>query len=145
MPQHGQGSTSRPATSCAGCDVLIPPVLNLKGYLLGGVAALLVISLLGNVWQHRSAGKTLERAVTAESALLSTQNAAKLCSDSVRALKGEADKAAAAAKVDIDKAKAEADARVKKARAIVITPPSVPGDDCRSALDRARSWQKGIK
>ena len=115
----------------------------IKGYLLGGVATLLVISLAGNAWQHRSAGKTLERAVTAENDLKSTKNAAKLCSDSVRALKDEADKAEKAAKLDIDKAKLEADERVKKARKIVITPPSVPGDDCRSALDRAREWQKG--
>ena len=124
---------------------MIPPVLNFKGYLLGGVAALLVISLLGNVWQHRSAGKTLERAVAAENDLKTSKNAAKLCSDSVRALKDEADKAAEAAKVGIEKAKRDADARVKKARQIVITPPSVPGDDCRSALERARDWQKGVK
>lgn len=117
----------------------------IKGYLLGGVAALLAISLLGNAWQHRSAGKTLERAVTAENSLKTTQNAAKLCSESVRTLSAEADSAAKAAKIDIEKAKIEADERVKKARKIVITPPSVPGDDCRSALERARDWQKGVK
>lgn len=117
----------------------------IKDYLLGGVAALLAISLLGNAWQHRSAGKTLERAVTAENSLKTTQNAAKLCSESVRTLSAEADSAAKAAKIDIEKAKIEADERVKKARKIVITPPSVPGDDCRSALERARDWQKGVK
>lgn len=60
----------------------------------------------------------------------------------VDAAKVEADHRVAAAKVQIDAAKAETVKAKKKATVIYKTPPSTPGDSCRSALDLINGVQK---
>lgn len=70
---------------------------------------------------------------------------ATACSDATDALrlladkrKTEADKASAAAK-------RAAASYEQRADAILARPASVPGDDCRSATDRAEAWLAGRK
>lgn len=60
----------------------------------------------------------------------------------VDAAKVEADTRVKAAKVQVDAAKAETVKAKKKAIVIYKTPPSTPGDSCKSALDLINGVQK---
>jgi regulator of protease activity HflC (stomatin/prohibitin superfamily) len=74
-----------------------------------------------------------------------TKAIANECSENTDRLASEAYKQGQRAEADRAKAKAAADAKRKKADQILLTPPTVPGNDCKSAMDRAAGWLKGRK
>lgn len=68
---------------------------------------------------------------------------ASACSDATEALREQADKRAAEAKKATAAARTAAADKQSRAQAILSTPPSVPGNDCASARDRADDWLHG--
>ena len=69
--------------------------------------------------------------------------AAKTCSDSVAALKTEADKRAEAAAPARQQAARTAHTNQQRAAAILAAPPRVPGDDAASAQAQIDAWIAG--
>ena len=69
--------------------------------------------------------------------------AAKTCSDSVAALKTEADKRAEAAAPARQQAARTAHTNQQRAAAIMAAPPKVPGDDAASAQAQIDAWIAG--
>lgn len=65
---------------------------------------------------------------------------ASACSDATDDLRDLADKRKAEAETARAAAKTVYVTRSKRADAILSKPASVPGDDCRSAADRAAAW-----
>jgi len=107
------------------------------------IAALLLVSVLANAglsWAWMSAH---DEAIAARKDRDSARGAATACSDATEALQELAD----SRKVDADKArlaaKTSAKSRDQKADQIMSTPATTPGDDCRSASDRASAWLAG--
>lgn len=114
----------------------------IKGHVAGAALALFSLSIVVNAVQFTLLGKANKRATQAESATQVASDAASACTLSVELLKKNADAAALVAQVKIDAAKKTELRRSAKAQTILATPPSVPGNDCKSALDRASTWLK---
>lgn len=68
---------------------------------------------------------------------------ATACSDATEELRDLADKRKAEADKARDAAKRAAASHEQRADAILSRPASVPGDDCKSAADRAEAWLTG--
>jgi hypothetical protein len=71
------------------------------------------------------------------------RGAASACSDATEALFEAAGKRAKEAAPARAKAKAQADKGRASADKILLTPATVPGNDCKSASDRVDAWLKG--
>lgn len=112
----------------------------IKGHLAGAALALFSLSIVVNAVQFHLLGKATERATQAESAVTVASDAADTCTRSIDVLKKNADDAALVAKGKIEAAKKTEQRRAARAQTILAMPPSVPGNDCASALDRASTW-----
>lgn len=124
------------------------PSFKLSPALVAG--GLLAVSLLVNLWQ-------INRHVVIEKKLTAAEEAVKkvkgdlaaqerltgACSDSVAALKREAELAAEASKAAIAAARAENSTKTTRAIKTLSTPPSVPGDQCKSITSLVGDWRKG--
>lgn len=101
---------------------------------------LLALSALLNVMVGRNYLEARDAATQAESARLQASAAATLCSASIEGM--EAAAAERAREATRFRAKAESNARTHQVRAhrILATPPSTPGDACKSAADRVDAW-----
>lgn len=71
--------------------------------------------------------------------------AAATCSASITSLESAAKAQKAQAEVAIAAAEAKAKTRNQSADRILSTPASTPGNDCKSASDRASEWLKARK
>ena len=71
--------------------------------------------------------------------------AAATCSASIVSLESAAKAQQAQSEVAIAAAQAQAKTRAQRADKILSTPASTPGNDCKSASDRATQWLKGRK
>lgn len=69
--------------------------------------------------------------------------AAQACSDGVARLQEAAKQRDLAAAKERAKAKTKATTLESRAGAILATPATVPGDDCKSASDRLDGWWQG--
>lgn len=105
--------------------------------LLALLASLAGNLALGNAWLSAR-----DRASQAAGQRDDARADASACSDATEALRELADKRAAQAKVALAKAQAQAKPHQVRADEILATPASVPGDDCRSAIERGRAWLK---
>lgn len=116
-----------------------------KGYLIGGIAIAFTISLAGNAWLYDQVQDANAAAAQATQRETDARTAADICSASVDRLQEVADARAAAAAPVIAAAK---DAEVQagaSAQVVMMTPPSTPDNDCKSATDMAEKWLKGRK
>lgn len=71
------------------------------------------------------------------------ESAAEACSKGVEALQARAAAATKAAAVARAAAAASAAAGAARADQILASPPSTPGDDCKSAADQVDQWLQG--
>lgn len=115
----------------------------IKNYIIAGLAGVLLLSIAGNTLLFRSRDKMKTALGQYEVSLKQARDAGESCTRSVEALEEAAKKKADAAKPGIDKAKGAVVEGQKKAQVILSTPPSKPGDDYASAVDRAINWLKG--
>lgn len=111
---------------------------------------LLAVSLLVNLWQINRHVKVEKKLTTAEEAVKTGKRDLKAqvaltqsCSDSVATLKREADEAEKAHAEAIKAAQAKNQTHTAKAMKILSTPPSVPGDQCKSIVNLVGDWRKG--
>jgi len=114
-----------------------------KSYALGGVAVMLGLSIIGNVLLFRDRDQIKASLATTEQSLKTSREAGEQCSTSVTRLESEALEAAKVHKKAIVDAVEFERKRQAKARTILSTPATRPGDDCGSAKDRALNWLKG--
>lgn len=124
------------------------PSFKLSPALVAG--GLLAVSLLVNLWQ-------INRHVAIEKKLTAAEEAVKkvkgdlaaqvkltgACSDSVAALKREADEAEKLHAEAIQKAQAKNTVYVTRATKTLSTAPAVPGDTCKSIASLMGDWRKG--
>lgn len=103
----------------------------------------LILSIAANVGLGLGYLDQRDKMTRATTNLKTAQDAAESCSKDVERL----GVLAARRKVDADKARARAKTAAKTreemADLILSTPASTPGDDCKSARDRAGSWLAG--
>ena len=104
------------------------------------LALLLAISVAGNAFLGHAYLGQRDKATETKVEYRNVAVAATACSDSVDQRKKAADKRHANAAPAIDAAAKQAEAGNKEADRILSTPPSVQGDDCKSAQDRVDSW-----
>ena len=114
------------------------------------LSGLLAISVGVNAWQlsmHIDTEKDLTAVkgtlTTVRGDLAAQVSLTQTCSASVATLKDEADKAAVAHAAAVAAARLENKARTTKAVKILSTPPSVPGDQCKSIAALLGDWRKG--
>lgn len=103
----------------------------------------LAASIAGNLALGSAWLTARDRAATAVVQRDDAREAASICSDAtedLRDLASQRKREAAAAQAA---ARAAARSRQQLADEILATPPSVPGDDCRSAQERAQRWLQG--
>jgi hypothetical protein len=106
------------------------------------IAFLIVLaaSVLANLWLYREWRGEHDKLTVAETKLGEANAATKACNDSIAGL----EEAARERGRDAEKARAQAqndrDAAEKRAQRILSKPPSTPGNDCKSARDRAVDW-----
>lgn len=111
--------------------------------LLTALGLALLISLAGNAvlgWVYLGARDERVEAIGARD---QARAAATACSDATEALRELADKRAAEGKAAAAVARRKANAHEQLAQQILATPASTPGDDCKSAQDRAGAWLRG--
>lgn len=111
---------------------------------------LLAISLCINLWQinrqidvEKKLTEAQERVKTVKRDLGAQERLTGACSDSVARLKEEAVLAAAASASAVAAARAENSAKTTRAIKTLSTPPSVPGDQCKSIASLVGDWRKG--
>lgn len=103
----------------------------------------LALSLAGNAVLGKVYLDARDERVEATGARDQARAAASSCSDATEALRELADKQAAEGKVAAAVARRKANSHEQLAQQILATPASTPGDDCKSAQDRARTWLQG--
>jgi mannitol-specific phosphotransferase system IIBC component len=114
-------------------------------YLIGAVAALVVGLIISTFLLFGARDEALKKLEKAEADLIQERTLSKQCSDSVKALETAAAKAQEDNRKAIELAAGTNTNKVKKAQKILSTPPTVPGNDCKSASDRIQSWLKERK
>ena len=124
------------------------PAIKLSPALVAG--GLLAVSLLVNLWQinlHVKGEKKLTEAQESikklKDDLAAQERLTGACSDSVAALKREAELAAEASKAAIAAAQEQNKTKTTRAIKTLSTPPSVPGDQCKSITSLVGDWRKG--
>lgn len=103
----------------------------------------LAISLAGNAWQFRSYLQVRDERAEAVASRDQARSAASACSDATEALQELAGKRQQENEAARQRAYAAGLQAQKKAQGILGAPPSKPGDDCGSAVDRFDSWLSG--
>jgi hypothetical protein len=103
----------------------------------------LALSLAGNAVLGKVYLDARDERVEATGARDQARAAASSCSDATEALRELADKQAAEGKAAAAVARRKANSHEQLAQQILATPASTPGDDCKSAHDRARTWLQG--
>ncbi|WP_295850295.1 hypothetical protein [uncultured Xylophilus sp.] len=121
-------------------DIATAPVrASIAGYLLGALALLLGVSILGNVllWSAR------DRALLAAQERDQARDAARICSDATEDLRDLADARGREAKAAQASARARSVDAGRRATQEIAMPPAVSGDDYASARARLDRWQAG--
>ena len=120
------------------------------GRLTAGLAIALLASLAANgamgwayLGQRDDAAQARADLGAMEQQRDGARQAASACSDAVDDLRDLADRRAIEAQAARAEAAAQARTHHQKADAILVTPPAVPGNDCRSAQLRVDNWLKG--
>lgn len=103
----------------------------------------LALSAAGNWWQHNQWLDQHDETLQARNTAKANGEAAKLCSDGTARLQSEARRLELEGKALRDAARKAATERQTRAQQILSTPPSDPGDDCKSAQTRATRWLEG--
>lgn len=104
---------------------------------------MLVASLAGNAWQFRTYLGVRDQRTEAIGERDQARSAANACSDATEALVDLAGKRKKENEAERRRAyEAGAKSQVK-AQQILSAPPSKPGDDCGSAVDRFDGWLAG--
>ena len=109
------------------------------------VAVAMAISLAGNIGLTYAYLGARDTATEANDMKDMALGAAATCSASITSLESAAKAQKAQAEVAIAAAEAKARTRNQSADRILSTPASTPGNDCKSASDRATEWLKGRK
>jgi hypothetical protein len=110
--------------------------------LVVSLAVSLAVSAAGNVWLGKAYLGKRDTAVVATTNLEHASVDVQACNSSVDNLGVQSDKRAAAAAPARAAATASAGKSNAKADAILSTPATQPGDDCKSATARANNWFK---
>ncbi len=105
----------------------------LSGFYIKLIAAAAAVATAAAAWLYVSNLRAENAQLNTEIAVLGSK--LKDQSEAVLAMKEDADKRLAAAVEGLQAAKQEAAAAKKRATVIYKTPPSTPGDTCKSALD----------
>jgi hypothetical protein len=101
---------------------------------------LLAISVAGNAWLGTSWIFAEKREATAVEQGNQARGAAEMCSAGTLKLEDAARTRAAEGLRAMEHAQQQAQMHEAKAQQILSAPPSTPGNDCKSADDRARAW-----
>jgi hypothetical protein len=109
------------------------------------VVLAMALSLAGNIGLTRAYLAARDHAATAEESKQQALDATATCSSSITSLESDAKAQKAQAETAIAQAQASAKTRNRSADRILSTPASTPGNDCKSASDRATEWLKGRK
>ncbi len=112
--------------------------IKLYGLIAVGIAFVLLAGT--TVYLYRANEDLEERLAVAGQNLKDARDAADLCSEAVTRMETSAQQSALKFAGELEEARARADAKTTKAQRILRTPPSTPGNDCKSAGDRARAW-----
>lgn len=112
----------------------------IKGAVIGGLLLLIALSLIGNFFLYHGYAHERDRAVALEGEKRNARDAADLCSASVDGLVKAAEAQGKQAEADRRAAAARAEQHRRTADQILTRPASSPGDDCKSARDRAGEW-----
>lgn len=107
------------------------------------LAIALGISVLGNAYLGNSYLDVRDERATAQGERDQARSAATTCSEATERMESRAAARAASAVLAIADARKSALARQGRAQHILSTPATVPGNDCKSADDRARRWITG--
>lgn len=102
----------------------------------------LAISLLGNLWLFDSRDTAIKKAAIEHQTAQTNLESAKLCSAGVDKL--QADQKARDELRSKDRAIAgvQADGKQAEGMKILATPPSAPGDECKSTTDLLTNWHR---
>lgn len=109
------------------------------------LAIVLAISLLANAGLTYIYLGARDDVAAADSLARQAKSAAQTCSDSVDQLQLLARDNAAKSRKAIAAAAARATTADQRADDVLSTPATVPGNDCRSAQDRASKWLRTRK
>lgn len=107
------------------------------------VLVALGLSLAGNAGLSYLLLDARDRATAAESSRDQWKGSAETCSASVDELQKQAARRLKESAAATEAARVKALEGFKAADRILSTPASTPGDDCKSAQDRAAEWLKG--
>ena len=99
-------------------------------------------ALIGHAWLGTRDDLATVTATTTQQ-IAQARTAAKTCNDATETLQEAGRQRSAAAARALDAARAQAAPLQASADTILLTPASTPGDDCRSARDRANNWLQG--
>lgn len=100
------------------------------------LALVLIISIVANFLLYRGLQDQKARTVKAETNLTAANGQTKTCNDSIAGLKDAAEKRGIQAGIARERARTRATGLEKQADIELSTPPTVPGDACKSAQDR---------
>ena len=114
-------------------------------YPLMALIAALLISLAGNGLLGRLYMNARDDVTEAEMMEEQARGAADTCSKSIEQLTKAAAEQQAAAREALKVARDEANKRSTRADTILRTPATTPGNDCKSAADRAAVWLRDRK
>lgn len=103
----------------------------------------LAVSLAGNGWLATAYLGVRDERTEVKGERDQARSAANTCSEQVDQLQAVAATRAASAVQAIAAARKADQAKQSRAQQILSTPATVPGNDCKSADDRARSWIAG--
>ena len=107
---------------------------------MNSIIVVLIVSIFANVAFGLGYLDQRDALTKARAGLEAANGVAETCSKNT----GRLEKLAASRKQDADKARAEARAIAgagdQRADVILATPATVPGNDCKSARDRAGAW-----
>lgn len=103
---------------------------------------LLALSVAGNAWLGSTYLGARDERTEAIGQRDQARSAATMCSDATEALQEQATRRQVEGQAAIAAARKAALGHEGRAQQILATPASTPGNDCKSADDRARSWLK---
>lgn len=109
-------------------------------YAIAGLSIALAASLAGTAAVGNMYLAKRDEVAALTSDLRQVSRAAEACTKSVEGISAAAQAQTKAALAAMAAAKAAADKRDKAADEELATPASVPGDDCKSAQERADRW-----
>lgn len=118
----------------------LSPTSAVKTYVIVGLAIALALSMAGNAYLVDLYLGERDAKVTAGVERDQVKEVAGACTSSVDAMQKAARQQTAVAVAAIAAAKTAGAPRKAAADAILSTPPSTPGDDCKSAQERADRW-----